>query len=237
MRRLLTISAVALTLGLTLASTASAQQGFSIYLGAFTPQGIDSRGSDDVLYQNSTFLSTLNSPRGIDMNEFNGFTFGGEYLIGFGPHFEAGLGVGFYQKTTPVVYTDLVNATGQEIFQDIKLRVYPFSATVKFLPLSSRNPFQPYIGAGLGVFRWHYSETGQFIDANNNIFVDSFEASGGAVGPLIFGGVRFGVGPFGVGGEVRYQDAKADLPADQGFAGPRLDLSGFNYVATLNFRF
>src|SRR4051794_24180487 len=132
MRRLLTIAAVALTLGLALASTASAQQGFSVYLGAFTPQGIDSRGSDDVLYQNSTFLSTLNSPRGIDMNEFNGFTFGGEYLIGFGPHFEAGLGVGFYQKTAPAVYTDLVNATGQEIFQDIKLRVYPFSATVKF---------------------------------------------------------------------------------------------------------
>ena len=237
MRRLLTISAVALTLGLAVVPTASAQQTFSIYLGAFTPQGIDSRGSDDVLYQNSTFLSTLNSPRGIDMNEFNGFTFGGEYLIGFGSNLEAGLGVGFYQKTTPVVYTDSVNANGQEIFQDIKFRVYPFSATVRFLPLGNHNPFQPYIGAGVGVFRWRYSETGQFIDSQNNIFVDNFVASGGAVGPLILGGVRFGSGAFSVGGEIRYQDAKADLPADQGFAGPRLDLGGFNYVATLNFRF
>ncbi len=237
MRRLLTISAVALTLGFTVVPTASAQQAFSIYMGAFTPQGIDSRGSDDVLYQNSTFLSTLNSPRGIDMNEFNGFTFGGEYLIGFGSNLEAGLGLGFYQKTTPVVYTDSVNANGQEIFQDIKLRVYPFTATVRFLPLGNRNPIQPYIGAGVGVYRWRYSETGQFIDSQNNIFVDSFVASGGAVGPVILGGVRFGMGAFSVGGEIRYQDGKADLPADQGFAGPKLDLSGFNYVATMNFRF
>jgi hypothetical protein len=237
MRRLLTIAAVVLVLGFAAVPTVSAQQAFSVYLGAFTPQGIDSRGSDDVLFQNSTFLSTLNSPRGIDMNEFNGFTIGGEWLIGFGRNFEGGLGVGFYQKTTPVVYTDSVNANGQEIFQDIKLKTYPFSATVRFLPLGNRGGFQPYIGGGVGVFRWRYSETGQFIDFSNNIFVDNFVATGGAVGPLILGGVRFGLGSLSAGGEIRYQHATADLPDGQGFAGPKLNLGGFNYLATLNFHF
>jgi Outer membrane protein beta-barrel domain len=237
MRRLLTISAVALMLGFAVVPTASAQQTFSVYLGGFMPQGLDSRGSDDVLFQNNAFLTTLNRQRGIDMDEFNGFTFGGEYLIGFGNNLEAGLGIGFYQKTTPVVYTDSVNANGQEIFQDLKLRVIPFNATVRFLPLGQRSPVQPYIGAGVGVFTWRYSETGEFIDSRNNIFVDNFVGSGAVAGPVILGGVRFPIGPFAAGGEIRWQDAKADLPVDEGFAGPKINLGGFNYLFTMNFRF
>ena len=237
MRRLLTISAVALMFGFTVVPNASAQQTFSLYLGGFTPQGLDSRGNDDVLFQNSAFLTTLNRDRGIDINQFNGFTFGGEYLIGFGNNLEAGLGVGFYQKTAPVVYTDSVNANGQEIFQDLKLRVIPFSATVRFLPFGEHNPVQPYIGAGVGVFRWRYSETGEFIDSQNNIFTDNFVGSGSVAGPLILGGVRFPMGAFAAGGEIRWQSAKADLPSDEGFAGPKINLGGVNYVFTLNFRF
>jgi len=237
MRRLLTISAVALILGFTVVPTASAQQTVSVYLGGFLPQGLDSRGSDDVLFQNNAFLTTLNRQRGIDMNQFNGFTFGGEYLIGFGNNLEAGLGIGFYQKTAPVVYTDSVNANGQEIFQDLKLRVIPFNATVRFLPLGHRSAVQPYIGAGVGVFSWRYSETGEFIDSRNNIFVDNFVGSGAVAGPVILGGVRFPMGPFAAGGEVRWQDAKADLPNDEGFAGPKINLGGFNYLFTMNFRF
>ena len=69
MRRLLTISAVALILGFTVVPTASAQQTVSVYLGGFLPQGLDSRGSDDVLFQNNAFLTTLNRQRGIDMHQ------------------------------------------------------------------------------------------------------------------------------------------------------------------------
>ena len=237
MRRLLTIAAVALIFGLVLVPTASAQQTFSVYLGGFTPKGLDSRGNDDVLFQNSAFLTTLNRDRGIDINQFNGFTFGGEYLIGFGNNLEAGLGIGFYQKTAPVVYTDSVNANGQEIFQDLKLRVIPFSATVRLLPLGAHSPIQPYVGAGVGVFNWRYSETGEFIDSRNNIFVDNFVADGSVAGPVILGGVRFPMGALAAGGEIRWQSAKADLPADQGFAGSRINLGGINYVFTINFRF
>jgi Outer membrane protein beta-barrel domain len=237
MRRLVTISALALILGFAAAPMASAQQTFSVYLGGFTPQALDSRGNDDVIFQNSAFLSTLNRDRGIDINQFNGFTFGGEYLVGIGRNVEAGLGIGFYQKTAPVVYTDSVNSNGQEIFQDLKLRVIPFSATFRFLPFGNRSPVQPYVGAGVGVFRWRYSETGEFIDSRNNIFTDNFVGSGSVAGPVVLGGVRFPVGAMSAGGEIRWQAAKADLPSDQGFAGSKLNLGGFNYVFTINFRF
>lgn len=237
MRRLLTIAAVALIVGVAFAPQASAQQSFNVYLGGFTPQPLDARGTDDVLFQNSAFLTTLNRDRGIDITEFNGFTLGGEYLIGLSRNVEAGLGVGFYQKTTPVVYTDSVNSNGQEIFQDLKLRVIPFSATVRLLPLGDRSPIQPYIGAGVGVFVWRYSETGEFIDSRDNIFVDNFVGKGSVAGPLVLGGVRFPAGPIAAGGEIRWQSAKADLPGDQGFAGSKISLGGFNYLFTIAFKF
>jgi hypothetical protein len=237
MRRLWLSSIFALVLGVIWAPSASAQQMVNFNIGGFTPRGLDGRGADDVLFQNSTFLSTLNSLNGIDIGQFDGWTVGGEYLIALGRLFEAGGGVGFYQRTVPTTYTSVVNSNGTEIAQQIQLRIVPISATVRFLPLGHRSPVQPYIGGGVGVFVWRYAETGQFVDANNNIFFGNYVGSGAEVGPMVLGGVRFGSGPIGFGGEIRWQDAKATLPADQGFAGPRLDLSGISYLFTMHFRF
>ena len=39
------------------------------------------------------------------------------------------------------------------------------------------------------------------------------------------------------GFEIRYQSAEGKLPNDQGFAGPKIDLGGMNYLFTLNFKF
>jgi hypothetical protein len=237
MRRLLPTFTIALLLGFAWTRSASAQQSVDFYMGGFIPAPMDARGPDDVLFQNSAFLSTFNRVNGIDISEFNGFTFGGDYLISVGQFAEVGGGIGYYQRTVPAYYTNLVNANGTEIIQDLKLRIVPLSATVRLLPLGHRNGFEPYVGAGVGIFLWRYSETGQFVDANNNIFNGNFVGSGAEVGPVVLGGVRFPVGPFGVGGEVRWQDAKATLPADQFFAGPKIDLGGFNYLFTMTFRF
>ena len=237
MRRLLSFAFFALVVGVIATPEASAQQSVNLFLGGFTPSSLDSRGTDDVLFQNSTFLTTFNRSNSIDMDKFNGFTVGGEYLVGIGRVLEAGLGIGYYQQTVPVVYSRQVNADGTEIGQDLKLRIAPFSATIRFNPLGHRSPIQPYVGAGVGVFIWRYSETGQFVDPNSVIFVDTFSASGAQAGPIILGGLRVGAGAFGVGGEIRWQDATAELPAGEGFAGPRLNLGGFNYLFTMNFKF
>jgi len=114
----------------------------------------------------------------------------------------------------------------------------PITATIRFLPLGHHASFKPYIGAGVGIMPWRYSETGEFVDFNDNsIFRDSFTGSGTAVGPVILGGVTIPVGPVGIGGELRYQAAKGDLPATEGFAGPKIDLGGMNYLFTVNFHF
>jgi outer membrane protein W len=137
----------------------------------------------------------------------------------------------------PSVYLDLVNEDGTEIEQDLKLRIVPWTATVRFLPLGRSAPIQPYIGAGVGVFQWRYSESGQFVAVDGTIFRDSFVGSGATAGPVVLGGVRFPVGSWLIGGEVKYQKAEGSLPADQEFSADKIDLGGWTYAATFGIRF
>jgi hypothetical protein len=230
-RHISCLSVVALVAGFVAPSLASAQQTVNFYVGGFNPRGFDSRGTDDVLFQNSNFLT-------FNVDDFHGATFGGEWLVGISDMFDAGLGLGFYQNSSPAVYTNLVNSNGTEIEQDLKLRIVPFTATVRLLPLGHHSPVRPYVGGGVAVQYWRYSETGDFVDTtDNSIFRDSFVGSGTEVGPVVLGGVSFPVGPAAVGGELRYTWGKGTLPTSENFAGPKIDLGGLNYLFTIGFRF
>jgi outer membrane protein W len=210
-------------------TTASAQQSVNFTVGGFVPRGESGRTSDDVLVNNLNFLA-------FNIKDFNGVTFGGEWLTSLGDKFEAGLGIGFYQRSTPAVYARFVNSDGSEIQQDIKLRMVPFTATVRFLPLGHHG-IEPYIGAGAAVINWRYSETGQFLATDRSIFRGDFVGKGNATGPVVLGGVRIPVGSWGVGGEIRYQKAEGKLPVNQDFAGTKIDLSGLTYNFTIHVRF
>jgi len=230
MRRFVSFCVVALVLGLLATPPASAQQSLNLYVGGFVPRGEDARDRNDVLVNNLNFLA-------FNIKDFNAATVGGEWLVGLGSNLEGSLGVGFYSRTVPTVYLNFVNTNGSEIEQDLKLRVVPFTATVRFLPLGRNNGIEPYIGAGIAVLNYRYSESGQFLATDRTIFRDTFVGSGTATGPVILGGVRVPVGSWGIGGEIRYQSAKGNLPSDQDFAGTKLDLGGFNYLFTVNVRF
>ena len=245
MRRFFICPVCVILLGLTAARPASAQQSLNLQIGVFVPTGsqssngtvISSRDVNDVLAGDIPFLD-------FTMKDFNGPTVNGEWLFGVGDKVEAGLGIGFYSRTVPSVYANVVNKNGTEIQQDLKLRVVPFTATVRFLPLGQKAGIVPYVGAGIGVFAWRYQETGQFVDfSDNSIFSGTFTGSGTTIGPVVLGGVRVPIDNWGIGGEIRYQHAKGDLPTDQGFAGgtsahgPTIDLGGFNFLFSINFRF
>src|SRR5436190_1572382 len=121
-RLLLSLTAVALVTGVFAAPSASAQQTVNFFLGGFVPTPIDARGdisgglSNDVLARDMTFFN-------FRMDRFTGPTVGGEYLVGLGDFFDAGAGLGFYQRTVPAVDRTHVNTrTGQDIAADFKLR-------------------------------------------------------------------------------------------------------------------
>jgi outer membrane protein W len=231
MRRLPIVAVLLLIVGLLAPTSTYAQQSLNIYLGGFAVKGEDARDRQDVLWNNLDFLA-------FNIKEFNGVSAGAEYLVGLNEFLDAGLGVGVYKRTVPSVYADFVDPAGLEIEQDLKLRMVPFTATVRFLPLGRSAGIEPYIGAGVAIINWRYSESGDFIDfTDGTTFRDNFIGKGTATGPTVLGGIRIPVGNWGIGGEIRWQDAKGDLPADLGFAGETIDLGGWHYLATFNVRF
>ena len=220
-----------LTVSLLSADTAFAQQSINFSLGLFAVRGEDARTDGDALVEN----------RGIylfDFNDFNSASIGAEYLAPLGEYFEAGAGIGFTSRAVDTIYDDYVRPDGSEIEQTLKLRIVPISATVRLLPLGRSSAFQPYLGGGIGIYNWRYSETGDFIDfslPNRPVFRETYSATGTAVGPVAVFGARFPLGDVTIGGEVRYQKADGDLD-EQDFLAPKIDLGGFHYSATVGFR-
>jgi hypothetical protein len=214
-----------------LPATAFAQQTLNFSLGLFTPRGEDARTSGDVLNANRTFLF-------FDIKDFKTASVGGEWLVSFGEFFEGGAGISFSRRTVPSVYTAFTDNFGNEIEQELRLRLVPVSFTVRALPLGQSNPFQPYLGAGLAVINWRYAEFGDFVDfglPGFPVFPGSFVASGTATGPVVVGGIRFGGQTLTAGGEIRFHAAEGDLSSD--FAGDKIDLGGWTYNFTLGVRF
>ena len=210
---------------------ASAQQSLNIYFGGFVPKGEDSRTDGDVLVNDLDFFE-------FEIGDFKSVTLGGEWLVGLGDRSELGFGLGIYSKTVESHFRDLVDETGNNIEQDLKLRIVPITASYRFLPMGRRAAVQPYLGIGLGIFGWSYSESGDFVDFDGTIFRDQFKETGTSFGPVYLGGVRVPLGNFDLGGEVRYQSATGDIDEPQDFAGgTKVDLGGFSYLATFNIRF
>lgn len=240
MNRLKSVRCASVVATLLLAGAANAQAqisrvesknaiGFNV--GYFAVRGEDSRVDDDVLLADLSSLA-------FDIDDFNGATFGGEYVLGIGRYFEAGFGVNYYQRTVPSVYAEFVDSDGTEIAQDLKLRIIPFSATVRFLPIG-RGGVEPYVGGGIGVFNWRYSEVGEFVDFDDgSIFRDRYIADGTSVGPVVLGGIRFPVADaWSVGGELRYQKAEGKDLLDSGLLGDKIDLGGWSANFTFHIRF
>lgn len=217
--------------GVLAPASSYAQQSINFYGGGFVPTSEDARDHDDVLWNNLDFLA-------FNIKDFHSGTAGVEYLVGLNEYVDAGLGVGIYRRTVPSVYANLVNANGAEIEQDLKLRMVPFTATVRFLPLGRSAGIEPYIGGGIALVNFRYSESGDFVDSSDrSIFRDTFVGTGTATGATILGGIRVPVDAWSFGGEVRWQRALGDLPASEGFAGPKVDLGGWNYLVTLQVKF
>lgn len=229
--RLTAASALAVALLCGSAIPAQAQQTLNVTLGGFMPFGQDGRVDDDVLVANHEFLV-------FDFKDFNQVTAGAEWLVPVGPFIEFGAGASIYRRTVPTIYRDFFASNDTEIEQNLRFRMIPVALTVRVIPTGQSSPVQPFIGAGIAVINWRYSEFGDFVDFGSpNLVIrpGTFVADGTEVGPVVLGGVRFVSDTVSVGGEIRYQKADAEL--DNRFAASRLDLGGWTYQATFGIRF
>ena len=105
----------------------------------------------------------------------------------------------------------------------------PMTGVIRLLPFGDSSTFQPYIGGGIGVVNWRYSEVGDFIDFNdrNNVYHARYTANGNNVGPVVLAGFRAPVGGdvWAITFEGRYMRAEGDLNTKD-FLGSKIDLGG-----------
>jgi hypothetical protein len=225
-------AAVALFVAVLHVENAAAQQTLNFSIGAFSPRGEDARVEGDVLVVNRDIYV-------FEFDDFRSASLSADWLAPLGDYFEVGAGIGWASRGVPTIYDRFTRPDGTEIEQELKLRTIPMSATLRILPLGRNASVQPYVGGGIGLTNWRYSETGDFIDFTVNgrpIFRDSFVATGTAVGPVAIFGVRVPAGRFSFGGEIRYQKAEGDLDEND-FLAPKIDLGGFHYAGTIGIRF
>lgn len=238
MRTFVRTSAWLLT-AMLVAAPASAQvvQSLQLGAGAFIPRGYDSRLDNDVLVADLTDQNAL----AFDIKHFRSGTVFGEWDVAFGPYVEVGGGISYYSRTTPSVYRDLVNQDNSEIRQNLHLRMVPFTGVVRFLPFGKPGQVQPYVGAGVTVVNWRYSETGQFVDPSDfSVYDARYSAKGTTVGSVLLGGIRLPIegDVFALTAEWRYQFAQGDTGGlSQGFLADKIDLSGGSALFALLIRY
>jgi hypothetical protein len=236
-RAVLATLAVAVLLAPAAAMAQSHSQSITFTAGFFAPKGEDGRVDDDVL------IAELSSsdPLLFEIGDFVGGSFGAEWLIGLGEYLEAGVGASYYKRTVPSIYELSVRPSGAEIEQDLRLRIAPVTATLRFFPLGKFHGFQPYVGAGVSRLNFRFSEVGEFIDpADGTIFSNRYVESGSTVAPVFLGGLRYPLaGRFLLGGEARYQSGEGDLPTGgtDGFIASEIDLGGWTGNFTLGIMF
>lgn len=212
-------------------SSSEHRQAIGFTLGGFFPRSEDARADGDVLFADLDELA-------FEVNDFKGGSISGEWLFALGDFTEAGVSAGFYQRTVPSVYRAFQNADGSEIEQDLKLRIVPVTASIRFLPVG-RGTVEPYVGVGIAAFNWRYSETGEFVDfSDSSIFPARYIAKGTAVGPVVLAGIRAPIADvWDVGGEVQFQRATGDIDPDVGLLGDKIDLGGWHALFTMHVRF
>ena len=176
MRRSIIQCLAAVLLAPSAAASVSSAQSLNFSSAASRPRGEDCRSADDVLVDNLLQHVSAN-PLAFDISDFSGAdrwrrisgrrsatismpASASAYL----PADRAERLPGFDQRN------------GTEIEQDLKLRVVPFTATVRFLPLGPRATASSRTSApASAILNWRYSESGEFVDATDaTIFRGTF---------------------------------------------------------------
>jgi hypothetical protein len=96
----------------------------------------------------------------------------------------------------------------------------------------------PYVGAGGGVIRYDFQQTGDFVDFQDlSVFFDSFQSQGWAPTAHVFGGVDLQIHrALYASVQARYTKAAGTLSSDFIDFDP-IDLSGFHVSAGINLLF
>lgn len=163
--------------------------------------------------------------------------YGMEYEHFLGNNLSFSVEGGYYEKEHYSMYRDFEYDDGSPIYQNVALKITSMEVDFKFYPVSHRQKFYPFIGAGVGMYYWKYEQWGDFIDfeydtvledeyLETSTYTPGFNAKAGFV-------FRF-KRKFGVSFEARYTHLQGNLSSFfEGFE--KLDLGGFTFNFGVNF--
>lgn len=200
-------------------------------LGGYFPSG------------NSTFWDANEQTFTLSSSDFNDWMVGASFVTSMTNWVELGFNVDFYDATHRAADRDYVDEFGRPILHDTTLELIPLSVDVRILPagryalrgqggqLRVRRPV-PYVGAGVGLTYWQYTEQGDFVgfdDLGPFVYYDRLKDDGTEFAAHVLAGVELPMGPaWNLTLEGRYLWAEA-TPQD-GFSAldlGKLDLGGF----------
>lgn len=198
-----------------------------VKVGLFSP----SQNSD--LWEQNRYDFVFDKPDMLDLS------ISAEYEHHMGKFFSLSFEVGHYEKEVYTEYRDWVDEFGGAIYQNISLEISSLEAGFKFYPMGHRNLFNPYIGAGAGVYYWHYIQWGDFVDEEQEVIFENENAQTSTYTPglNIRGGFiyRF-TRSLGVSLEAKYLYLKGELSSFfEGFE--KFDLSGVTFNLGISFYF
>ena len=184
----------------------------------------------------------------LDKSSFGAAALSGDFGIRLTPRFDLVLGLGYSKSKNASEFRNLVDQNNQPITQQTEFRRVPATASVKWYALPRGQSigrlawipsrYVPFVGAGAGLTWYRFKQEGDFVDFTTmNVYPDTYESSGSALGVHAFGGLDVSLSPHvALTTELRYAYARAPLEEDYlGFE--KLDLSGLSATAGLSFRF
>jgi hypothetical protein len=158
------------------------------------------------------------------------------------------IGFAYSRATIDSEYRHLVDNNRLPITQRTRLQQFNLSASAKvaIVPRGREvgrlawvpRPVSPYVGAGAGYLRYHFDQSGDFVDVVDfSVFGASLRSRRWTPSAHAFAGADIRVGrKVYLEAEARYLKAKG--PTGQDFVGfDRIDLSGVNITAGVNLLF
>jgi opacity protein-like surface antigen len=198
---------------------------------------------------NSDLFDMITRELTLKKSDFRAPTFGGDIGVPIGSNFATVFSFEYSRTTSDSESRNFVEDNGDAIAQTTRLTQVPVTATLRYYPRKAGETvgsyawiptrFNPYIGAGVGVVHYNFTQSGRFVDTQNfNIFSDTLKSSGFTDTEHIVGGIDISLSPrIFVNAEGRYSWASAGLSKDDFPGFHPIDLAGVRLLGGIYFRF
>jgi opacity protein-like surface antigen len=184
----------------------------------------------------------------VERKDFNAPAVGFDVDASITPRLTAVAGLDFSRSKTASEYRNFVDNNRLPITQTTALRETNISGGLKFA-LTPRGReisphawipagVTPYVGAGAGMMRYTFSQTGDFVDfTDSSVFTHLYSSSGWSPSAHVFGGVDVKAARHVYfTGEARYLWSHSDLSSDFSGFDP-IDLAGFRMTGGIRYMF